>query len=177
MSSGTHETQKIVARDARRRRVDQRVAVDPFIAHEAFVHHHAHALLIIVNEGQSRDRPGRHAEHFHEQLGFAEAQPRGADPLVQGFQIDGRMALGDDEKQLALGVLQEEVLGMSALEVALEMRTLGDREDRLVLDGHGLDAELGQTREKDFPGCRHRALTQRGRSVRPIRTRSIEAAA
>ena len=45
------------------------------------------------------------------------------------------MALGDDEKQLALGILEKKVLGMSAVELALELRALGDGEDRLERRG------------------------------------------
>src|SRR5690606_19735108 len=114
------------------------------IAHEALIHHHAHALLIIVNEGQSRDRSGWYAEHLHKQVRLAEAQPRRADLLVQALEIDGRMALGDDEEQPALGILEKEVLRMPARKVALQARTFGDREDRLVLDGLDRDAELGE---------------------------------
>src|SRR5262245_61845347 len=65
------------------------------------------------------------------------------------------MAQGHHQEQDALLVLQEQVLGVSARQLALELGALGHGEHRRVLDGIGGDPELGQAREQVLAGGRH----------------------
>jgi len=58
------------------------------------------------------------------------------------------MAERHDQEQRALLVLEKQVLGVPAGELALQPGALRDSEHRRVLDGLGLDPQLGEAREQ-----------------------------
>jgi hypothetical protein len=82
MPAGADEPDEIVARDVGRRRVRQRVIIKPFVAHHICIEDDGHATGRIVDERERRDGARRHAQHLHEQLRPAEAQPLAAELLM-----------------------------------------------------------------------------------------------
>jgi hypothetical protein len=60
---------------------------------------------------------------------------------VDGLEIDLGMAFRHDQPEPAFGVLEEEVLGMSTRDIAVQPVAFSDREYRVMLDGVGLNAK------------------------------------
>ncbi len=77
---------------------------------------------------------------------------------MQRLEVDGRLALRNHQEQPALGILQEQVLGVSAGQVALEARAFRHREHGLMLDRVRADAERVEILEELCAGCGHRKL-------------------
>ena len=73
---------------------------------------------------------------------------RAPSALAQRLEVDPGCAQCDDEEQLAAGVLQKQVLGVAARQVALELGALGNREYGTVLGGARGDAERGEPIEQ-----------------------------
>ena len=63
-------------------------------------------------------------------------------------------ALGDDEKQLAALVLEEQVLGVRPGKLALELAAFGHREQRLVLDRRASQCRARRGGETGLGGLR-----------------------
>ena len=82
------EPDEVLARDVGRRRVLQRMVVEPLVAHHIGIQDHRHAAALVVDEGERRHRARRHTQHLHQQLRPAEAQAVGAQLSVQGLEVD-----------------------------------------------------------------------------------------
>src|SRR3569833_1306117 len=63
---------------------------------------------------------------------------------MQALQVDDRAVLRRDQPELALGVLQEQVLGVGARYGRLDLLALADAEDGGMLVGHMFDAQAVQ---------------------------------
>ena len=78
--------------------------------------------------------PGITPEHLAEEFRLAEGEASAVDPLVQRLHVDVGVLLGDDQEDPVLLVLEEEVLGVAAGDLAAERLALSDGEERRVLD-------------------------------------------
>ena len=97
--------------------------------------------------------PGRHAQRLHQKLRLAEAETARAQCPRQRLEVDPRGALGDDKEQLPALVLEEEVLGMGAGKLPLELAALRYRKQRLVLDRVRHNLQVGEAAEQVLAGC------------------------
>jgi hypothetical protein len=74
---------------------------------------------------------------------------------VQALQVDRGLAQGRDQPQLALGVLEEQVLGVAAGQGRLDLQPFLDAEHRRVVEGGMGDAvgvEKAKRSERVFIG-------------------------
>ena len=129
------------------------------MAHHIGIENDRHPMSLVVDEGKRRDRAGRHAQNLHQQLGLAEAEAVAAERLVQALEVDMCTAERDDKEQAALLVLEKQVLGVPARQLALQLGAFRHRENGRVLDRLGVDAELGQAGEQVLSGSGHAAGT------------------
>ena len=103
--------------------------------------------------------PGRTPHTSSQEFGGAEGDaPLRADFLVHALEVDDRLLAEDEQEQLALLVLDEQVLGVSAGNVAAQRPRILDRMERRMLDGFGLDSEGGEIGDEVFRRGRHGAL-------------------
>src|SRR5918994_4680047 len=149
VARGPRESDQLVGADAGRHRVDQRVKIDPLVGHEVGVEDQRDPRGPIVDHGKGRDGARLDPQHVPKLVGGAERQPsRGADGLVSPLEVDRGLVLCRDEKKSPLLVLHEKVLRVRAGDARLHGPRFGNREDGLMLDGVGPDAERGETVEK-----------------------------
>ena len=148
MTASANEFQQIVTRNIGCRGVLERMAVDAVMLHQGGIDHDADAFLSIVDEGEGRHGAGWYAQHLHQKLRLAEAQAGAAKRLVQGLHVDRGGALGDDQEQAILGILEKQILGMPAGQGPLEARAFRNSEDRGMIDGGRGYSELVEAREK-----------------------------
>ena len=155
MAGVTEEGQEILAADSGGRGVFQRMEVRAVRAAAAPASRMTvTAPARVVDHAEGRDRAGHDAEQLGEKLRPAEGEAGAADPLVQRLHVDLGVLLGDDQEDLVLLVLEEEVLGVAAGDLAAQRLALLDGEERRMLDGRGRDAELFAGRRKDRRGWR-----------------------
>ncbi|EGF47232.1 hypothetical protein AAULR_25821, partial [Lacticaseibacillus rhamnosus MTCC 5462] len=98
------------------------VEIDRVGPHQGGVEHEAHAPGAVVDQGEGGHRAGPHAEDLEQQRLRAERQPGRADGPVQGLEVDAGLAQGADQPDLALGVLEEQVLGVAAGQGGLDLQ-------------------------------------------------------
>ena len=99
--------------------------------------------------------PGLTPSTASSRSGLAEAEAAGAKPLGQRLEVDPRVVLGDDENHAAVGVGEEQVLGMGAGNAFAQRDRLLDGEHRLMLDGRRCDAECGEAGVEGLAVCCH----------------------
>src|SRR6476661_1465753 len=157
MTAGTDETQEVGGGEPGGGGVLERMAIDLDKWKEPRIHHRGHASLAIVDQGKWRDRTGRHAEQFGEQLGIAEAQPPELEVRCQELEIDASIVLGDHKSCAPFFVGQEQILGMSARQTLAQRLRLLDGEHRLVLHRSRGDAEFGKAFEQSLAIRGHQA--------------------
>ena len=148
MTASPNEFQQIVTRNIGCRGVLERMAVDAVMVHQGGIDHDADAFLPIVDEGEGRHGAGRHTQDPHQKLRFAEAQPGAAQGFVQGFQVDWGRALGHDQEQTVLGILEKQIFGMPARQGPLEAGAFRDGEDRGMIDSCRGYPKLVEAREE-----------------------------
>ena len=79
----------------------------------------------VVDDGKGRYRTGLDAKQFAHQFGRAEREAAGrAKQPMQRFELDRRVFRRHHQKQRALFVAQEQVLGVPAGRVAAQRRVL-----------------------------------------------------
>jgi hypothetical protein len=140
------------------------------VPHHIGIQDHRHPLHPIVDQGERGNRSRRYAEHLHQQVGLAEAQAVAAEPLVQRLEVNLGMPQRHDKEQAVFLVLEEQVLGVPAWQLALQARALRHGEHRLMIEGLALDAELGEPGNQVLAGGRqggHRDGWKRPASPRP----------
>jgi hypothetical protein len=76
------------------------------------------------------------------------------------LQVYPRRTRGNDEELLTIVVLEEQVFGVAAGKLALELAALRHREHGLVLDRMSGYLQLGQAAEQVFAGQGHWAMSQ-----------------
>ena len=91
--------------------------------------------------------------------GLPKLEPVAAERLVQGLEVDMCMAQRHDKEQAVLLVLEEQVLGVPAGQLALQLGAFRHREHGRVLDRLGCDAEVGEARKQVLSGGGHRGWT------------------
>ena len=85
----------------------------------------------VVDGAERRHRAGLDAEHLAQQLGRAEREAAGgAEQPVQRLEVDRGVLQRGDQKKRALLVLEEQVLGVAAGDLAAQRLRLLDREQR-----------------------------------------------
>jgi hypothetical protein len=109
----------------------------------------------VVDHGEDGHRAGGDAQRLFEQLGRPERQAGGADGGGQRLEVDGRLAERRDQPELALGVLQEQVLAVAAGQGVADLPPLADPEDRRMLRRRVGDAVLVEEGEQVGAGRRH----------------------
>ena len=87
----------------------------------------------VVDRAEGRHRAGLDAERLEHQLGGAEGKPAaGAQAAVQRFELDRGILERGHQEQRVLLVLEEQVLGVAAGDLAAQRPRLLDREQRRV---------------------------------------------
>lgn len=74
---------------------------------------------------------------------------------MQGFQVDLGLVLGDEQEQPALAVLEEQVLGLAALDPASEKLRFRDGEHRRMIQRLVPNSERVQKAEQIRARRRH----------------------
>ena len=110
--------------------------------HHGGVEHHGDAAWRVVDGAERRHRAGLDAPDFAQQVGRAEREaPAGAEPPVQGLELDLGVFQRHHQKKRVLLVAQEQVLGVAAGNLPAQAGGLLDREQRRMLDRCMRDAE------------------------------------
>src|SRR5262245_1777633 len=161
MAAFLDEADEIGRGEPRSPRVFEGVAVDLGEFHDCLIDHDSDACGRRVDEGERRDRSRTDAKDGLEPFRLAEAKAPQAEPLGERLQIDPRIVLGDDEDHAAVGIDQEQVLGMGAGNAVPQRDRLLDGEHGLVRDGRRGNAELGKAGVEGVAVCRHSFNTGR----------------
>ena len=143
---------EILARDVGRRRVLQRVVVEPLVAHHIGIQDHRHAPPLSLIRANGVTEPAGTPSTSISSSGLPKLRRSEPSCLVQGLEVDMCAAQRHDKEQPVLLVLEEQVLGVPAGQLALEPGALGHREHRLVLERAGGDAELVEAGEQVLAG-------------------------
>lgn len=159
MPARADERHQVLPRDVGRRRVLQRVIVEPFVPHHIGIENNRHPASLVIDKGEWCHRAGRHAQDLHQQIWLAKAEAVAGKRLVQTLEVDMCTAERHDKEQTAFLVLEKQVLGVPAGELALQLGAFRHREDGGVLDRLGVDAEFGKAGEQIVSGNRHAAGT------------------
>jgi len=158
MAGCLDESDQIGGGDRGRRLIGQRMAVDDVVAHQLLVEHNLDLPFRVVDQAENGDRSGDDAEQFHQHLRLAEGHPAGgADQLVDLLQVDHGLLADGDEEIIVLLVLEEQVLGMAAMDFAAQRLRIGDRVERRMAFRRNGDAEFGEKGKKFGFGLRHRS--------------------
>ncbi len=88
--------------------------------------------------------PGLTPSTASSRSGLAEAEAAGGKPLGQCLEVDPRIVLGDNKNHAAVGVGQEQVLGMRAGNACPQSGRFLDGEHRLMLDRRRCNTEHGE---------------------------------
>ncbi len=129
--------------------IDQRVALHPLGLPNRLIHHQLHRALSVAYHGEQGDRARSEAKHRLQSLGRAEAQPFDAKGTRQRLEIDSALLRGHHQKQpFALGIAQEEVLGLGGGQVGQQPAGLLAGEDGGVIDALIGNGQLIQQRIK-----------------------------
>ena len=131
--------------------VDQRMEVEPLMAQHLSVEHDRNALFAIVDRAERRHRARLDPPDLFEQFGGAKRNsPLRANLFVHALKVDDRFLAEHEQENTALLVFDEQVLGMSAGNVAAQSLQILDREQRRMLDRLGRDAEVAEIGEQVF---------------------------
>jgi hypothetical protein len=132
------------------------VAIDPAERFEPGVQDHRHITRDVIDDGENRHRPGRHAQMLHQLIRAAEREtPAAADDLVQALEIDHGILDRSDEEELSLLVLQEQVLGVRAGNGPAQFLRLIDGEQGRMADCFMGDAKRIQGGKQRFGSVGH----------------------
>src|SRR5579863_5294500 len=130
--------------------------VDLVRGEERRVDHRGDPSIAIIDQAKGRERTGLDAQDLPPLLrGGKPDASAGADPRMQDLKIDRLILGGDDQKQPALLVLEQEVLRelplhRAAQRLAFLYRTMGGVGNRA-----GVDAESGEALEKALARAVH----------------------
>ena len=92
---------------------------------------------VSLMHAEGRDGTRRDAKGFLEQIRLAEAEAGCANALVKMLHVDFGVTFSHDQVKAALGILEEQVLGVAAGQLPVEFVGLCDSENGLVFDGGG----------------------------------------
>ena len=155
------EDDEVRAGDRGRAVVDERMMVEHRMTHQRLVEHHRDPAVSIIDGAKRRHGPGQDAPDLRQNLGRSERNlARRTDDLMDPLEVDARILLGDDEEKRALSVLEEQVLGVPADNLAAQGLGILHREQRRMSDRRHRDAEIGQ-RGEEVLGRRRPRLGQR----------------
>ena len=99
--------------------------------------------------------PGVTPKMLEQQLGIAKADAAAVVFLVKALQIHIGVVDADDENQVALLVLQKQVLGMAAWQFLLDLVAFVDGEDGFMFVGFCFNAQISN---KSNRSCRDAAI-------------------
>ena len=89
------------------------------------------------------------AKELEQRLRLAERDAaRCADQAVDRLQVDHRILLRRDEEEIVLLVLEEQVLGVAAIDLAAQRLRIGDGEEGRMRNRLGFDAEVAEIGKK-----------------------------
>ena len=151
MSRRTQEFDQIGALKTGGARVDQRMKVEPFMAHHRFIQHDGNLSRFVIDCAEWRDGAGPNAPDLFQQFRRPERNaPLRPDFLMHPLEVDRCLFAQDEQEKAAFLVLDEQVFGVAARNVAAQNPRILNREQRRMIDGLGLDAERGQIGEQIF---------------------------
>jgi hypothetical protein len=163
MGGRGQEGDQVVAPNRGRHGVAQRMIVEHPVLHHGGIEHHAHPDVGVVQRRERGDGAGLDAERRAQELGRAEREAAaGAEPAVQRLELDRRIFERHHQEQGVLLVLEEQVLGMAAGDLAAQRARLLDREHRRMGHGRVRDAEPVEIREQVVGGGGHGDGTMAG---------------
>jgi hypothetical protein len=115
MSGRAQEFHQVGAGEAGGLGVDERMKVEPFLAHHRLVQDHADPASLIVDRAEGRHRAGQNPPCVLQKLSRAEGDASlGADFLVHAPEIDCGFFAQDKQEQPALLILEKQIFRMPA---------------------------------------------------------------
>ena len=135
--------------------INLNLAIDDIERHQFLIDNDIDQPFRIVDHAQGGHRARLHAKRLFEQIRLAETKAGRTDPLVEPLHVDRGVTFRHNQEQPALGILQKKVLGVPARDIFVEDVRLGNRENRLMLDRFGRNAELFETLEEFVAGHGH----------------------
>ena len=144
MPAGPYEGDEVGGGDRGCRVVLERVKIEAFLSQHRRIEDDFETPRRGIDEREGSDGASLDAQHLGQQIGLAEAQPPRADHARYGLEVDAGILEADNEVESALLVLEEQVLGMGAGDLAAQALCFSDGEDRRVLARLGSDSEAGK---------------------------------
>ncbi len=120
---------------------------------ERLVKHQPDPMVLVIDQGEQGHRARPHSQGLEQALLAAKRQAGRAYGRGQDLQVDPRLTQRRDQPELALGVLEEQILGVAARQGGLDLFALAYPEHRRMLERHVGDAVRVEEGEQVLGRC------------------------
>ena len=131
------------------------MVVHKLMRHHRGIQHNVDAPFRVIDQPEGRDRARLDTQNLLQELRLSERQPPRPDLGRGRLQVDLRLLQADDQPDVALVVLQKQVLAVSAGDFPPQGLGLLHGVDGGMVTGRGLDTEGLETGKKVFAGRGH----------------------